>query len=124
MVAMRIVTRKWMLAAVLVALGAVSVPALASRTTYTRRFENRTSVAVAFYRAVDGAWAYEFTAYPGIPVVQREVPKRTGGRDIFGADIGPGIPGLTPGGPDIPTCGTGGCPKKDRDIIKVLLSRT
>lgn len=85
---MRIVTRKWMLAVALVALGAVTVPALASRSTYTRRFENRTSVAVAFYRAVDGAWQYEFTAYPGIPVVQREVPKRTGGRDIWGADIG------------------------------------
>lgn len=79
--------RKWLVAVVLLALWAS--PASASRTTYTRRFVNRTSVPVGLYRLDGASWVFLKTLWPGIPEVEREVPKRTDfGRTIFGMDLG------------------------------------
>lgn len=84
--------RKRMLGVVLVALGALAVPAVASKATYTRRFENRTSVALGVYEFdFEGSrWDYRFTVYPGIPVVQRDLPKRglESRRLLWGVDVG------------------------------------
>lgn len=76
-----------MVAAVLLLL--VAGPAVAAKSTYTRRFVNRTSVAVTLYRAESGAWVYVRTLWPGIPHDDREVPKRTdGGWTMWAMDIG------------------------------------
>lgn len=67
----------------------LAVPATAGKSTYTRRFVNRTSVPIAYFKAIDGVWAYQFTVYPGFTNELRDTPKRSDmGRDLWGADIG------------------------------------
>ena len=68
---------------------AFALPATAAKSTYDLKFVNHTSVAIAYYKAVDGVWVYQFTVYPGFTNILRDAPKKQGGRDIWAADLGP-----------------------------------
>lgn len=70
----------------LAVIGVFAMPAPAERSTYRRRFFNKTSVVIVWYRLTGSGWADGVIGWPGIPV-DREVPK-TGVREVFGADLG------------------------------------
>ena len=74
-------------------LGALSLlafafPADAAKSTYDRRLWNKTSVVIVFYRLGPSGWVEPRIAWPGLPVEDKDVPKRTEGSEVFGADLG------------------------------------